>query len=202
MRTWLFEHLSRALIFVSQTHYIARRPNRWLTAWITTALCLGACTFLPWLRMAIEREDVEASESPLMLAVARQLTHRPSELYGPYGGHNPLVLIHPPLYYRLAALCAWPMTRAGLDAETAAHVAGRSLSLLGWTAMLAGAFFLARLQGAPPVAGWWAGLLAAATPVYGGLPFEVRPDMVAVAFQTWGVFWLMRGALRAGPAHG
>ncbi len=39
-----------------------------------------------------------------MLSVARQLVFGPSELYGPFGGSNPLVLIHAPLYYRAAAL--------------------------------------------------------------------------------------------------
>ena len=32
-------------------------------------------------------------ESPLILSVARQLVNGPSELYGPFGGGNPLVLI-------------------------------------------------------------------------------------------------------------
>ena len=59
---------------------------------------------------------------------------------------NPLVLIHPPLYYRLAALCAWPLARAGIRPETAALIAGRTISLSGWAATLAGAFFLARFQ--------------------------------------------------------
>ena len=158
-------------------------------------LVLGAGTLIPWLVMATGRDDVEASESPLLLAVARQITHRPRKLYGPYGGRNPLVLIHAPLYYRLAALCAWPMARAGLDAETAARLAGRAISIAGLVATLAGAFFLARSRGCarglPP---WWAVLLAAATPIYGGLPFEVRPDMLGIAIQTWGVV-LFFGAL-------
>jgi hypothetical protein len=159
----------------------------WLSAWITAALGLATCTLIPWLLMALERDDVEASESALMLAVARQLTHGPRELYGPYDSSNLLVLIHAPLYYRLAALAAWPIARTGTDAETAARIAGRALSLAGWVAMLAGAFVLARVPRTPRVAGWWAVLLAAATPVYGGLPFEVRPDMIGIALQTWGV---------------
>jgi hypothetical protein len=166
---------------------------------VTTVLALAACTLFPWLFMAIERADVEASESPLMLAVARQLVHGPRELYGPYGWGNLLVLIHPPLYYRLAALGAWPMARAGLDAETAARVAGRALSMAGFAAMLAGAFFLARMKGAPRIAGWWAVLLTAATPVYGGLPFEVRPDVVGIALQTWGVVLVLSELLADRP---
>ncbi len=61
------------------------RSHFWLSAWVTAALVLGAGTVLPWFVMATERDDVEASESPLLLAVARQLTHGPRELYGPYG---------------------------------------------------------------------------------------------------------------------
>ncbi len=175
-----------------------RRSRFWLTAWVTAALVLAAGTLLPWFAMAIERDDVEASESPLLLAVARQLTHGPRELYGPYGAGNPLVLIHPPLYYRLAALCAWPIARAGIDVETAARIAGRTLSLLGWMATLAGAFVLARVPSAPRNAGWWAILLAAATPVYGGLPLEVRPDLIGVALQTWGVVLIFAAPLRNG----
>ncbi len=166
-----------------------------LSAWVTTFLATGACTLIPWVFMAIERDDVEASESTLMLAVARQLTNGPGELYGPYGGSNPLVLIHPPLYYRLAALCAWPIMRAGADAETAARLAGRTLSLLGWAAMLAGAYVLARVWSTPRIAGLWAVLLAVATPVYGGLPFEVRPDIVGIALQTWGVILVFKSLL-------
>ncbi len=75
-------------------------------------------------------------------------------------------------------------------------VAGRALSLFGWAAMLAGVFRLARLPGAPLVAGWWAALLAAATPVYGGLHVEVRPDLIGLALQTWGVV-LVLSSIRA-----
>jgi hypothetical protein len=173
-----------------------RRANFWLQSWVTVTLLLGACTLVPWLFMALEPGDVEASESPLLLAVARQITNGPGELYGPFGGGNPLVLIHAPLYYRLAALGAWPLARAGLRPEHAALVVGRTISLAAWAAALAGVFSLARFQGAPRIAGWWAVLLAAATPVYGGLIVEVRPDMLGVAIQTWGVVLLL-GALQA-----
>jgi hypothetical protein len=176
-----------------------RQSRFWLSAWVTAALVLAAATLLPWFVMAVERDDVEASESPLLLAVARQLSHGPSELYGPYGASNLLVLIHPPLYYRLAALSAWPIARAGVDVETAARFAGRTLSFLGWMATLAGAFVLARIPTAPRIAGWWAVLLVAATPVYGGLPFEVRPDLIGVALQTWGVVLVFAALPGNGP---
>ena len=133
---------------MSESGRLKGRSRVWLSAWVTTAMVLAAGTLLPWFVMATERDDVQASESPLLLAAARQLAHGPRELYGPYGASNPLVLIHPPLYYRLAALCAWPIARAGIDAETAARIAGRTLSLLGWIATLAGAFVLARIPSA------------------------------------------------------
>ena len=172
------------------------RANFRLPVWVSGTLALAACMLVAWLFMALGRDDVEASESPLVLAVARQITDGPRELYGPFGGGNPLVLIHAPLYYRLAALFAWPIFRGSLDADRAALVAGRTISLVGFAATLAGVFCLARFRGAPRDAGWWAVLLAAATPVYGGLIVEVRPDMLGVAIQTWGVVLLV-GALQA-----
>ena len=42
-----------------------RRTNFRLLAWVTAALLLGACSLIPWLFMALDRDDVEASESPL-----------------------------------------------------------------------------------------------------------------------------------------
>ena len=92
---------------------------------------------------------LEALESPLLLSVARQLESGPRGLYGPYGGRYPLVLIHAPLYYRLAALAGWPLYRAGFDPVTAALAAGRLLSALGFLATLAAAYRLARLGGMP-----------------------------------------------------
>ena len=108
-----------------------RRARAWVPVWVTAMLALGASSLAPWLVLAFGTEDTEALESPLVLAVARQLVEGPWGLYGPYGGRNPLVLIHAPLYYRLAALAAWPMARLGLDPVPAALVAGRLLSSLG-----------------------------------------------------------------------
>jgi len=148
--------------------------------------------------MALSREDTEAVESPLVLSVARQLDNGPRGLYGPYGGRYPLVLIHAPLYYRLAALAAWPLHRAGLDSVSAALAAGRVLSGFGFLATVAAAYRLGRLGGMPKIAGWWAALLVAATPVYGGLQFEVRPDMLGIALQTTGIL-LVLAALATEP---
>jgi hypothetical protein len=178
------------------------RPNRRaitrLSVWVTIALIAGASALGASLTLALKAEDIEAIESPLLLAVARQLDNGPCSLYGPYDGHHPLVLIHAPLYYRLAALAALPLRHAGLTSITAALVGGRSLSSLGFLITLVAAYRLARLRGLPRSAGRWAALLAAATPVYGGLPFEVRPDMLGIGLQTTGIL-LVLGALVSEP---
>jgi hypothetical protein len=162
-----------------------------VSTWVTVMLALGASSLAPWLLLALGKEDTEALESPLALAVVRQLAQGPRGLYGPYGGHNPLVLIHAPLYYRLAALLAWPIARLGVDLLPAVLLSGRLLSVLGLVATLVAAFRLARLGRIAPCAGWWATLLVAATPVFGGLPFEVRPDMLGVGLQTIGALLLL-----------
>ena len=91
------------------------RRGGWLSAWITAVLAASALVFLGFrFSLGLGDEDTDLYESPLMLSVARQLVAGPGDLYGPFGGNNPLVLIHAPLYYRLAALAAWPMAHAGL----------------------------------------------------------------------------------------
>jgi len=180
---------------VSKPPATERRVHFWASDWITAVLAVGAGVLGFWVSMALRQEDTEALESPLVMAVARQLVAGPWGLYGPYGKQNPLVLIHAPLYYHLAALAAWPLARAGLDPLSASLVAGRSLSVLGLLATLAAAYRLARLDGAPRRVGWWAILLFAATPIHGGVAIEVRPDMLGVAFQTTGVL-LVLSALR------
>src|SRR5262249_13923028 len=147
----------------------------------------SACLFIGFrLSLALGEEDVDKYESPLMLSVARQLVAGPWELYGPFSGRNPLVLIHAPLYYRAAALLAWPMARARLHPVDAARRAGRLVSLLGLAATMAAAYRLGRLGGLPRRAGWWSALLVGAAPVLAGQPFAVRPDMMGAALQGWG----------------
>jgi hypothetical protein len=179
-----------------------RRGEGWPSLGITSILAASACLFLGFhLALALGREDVDDYESPLMLSVARQLMVGPCELYGPFGGSNPLVLIHAPLYYRAAALAAWPMTRAGLHPVDAARWAGRGLSFLGLLATMAAAYRLGRLDGLPTGrAGLWPACLLAASPVLAGLPFAVRPDMAGVALQTWGVVLVLESV--AGSKNG
>ena len=168
-----------------------------ITVWITIILGASAAVVSAyWCWRALSRADTEPLESPLILSVARQLVDGPSGLYGPFGGGNPLVLIHAPLYYRLAAMAAWPLVRAGVDPVTAALAAGRTLSVLGLLATIGMASRLARLDGAPRAAGWWTALLISAAPILSGFPFAVRPDMVGVALQTAGIL-LVLSALQA-----
>ena len=162
------------------------------SAWVTVVLsAAGAVAVLVGAYSALGSKDNEALESPLMLSVARQLLRGPWELYGPFDGLNPLVIIHAPLYYHLAALLAWPLYRAGFEAVSAAQVAGRSLSFLGLVWTLAIAYRLARSGGMPRRVGWWAVLLIASSAVVGVMPYSVRPDMLGVALQTTGVFLIL-----------
>jgi hypothetical protein len=169
----------------------------WATVWVTAALAVGAGTLVPWVLMELREEDTEALESPLVVAAAGQLVDGPARLYGPYGDRNPRVLIHAPLYYRLTALVAWPLVRARLEPVPACLLVGRVLSTCGFLAALVAVYRLARLRAGPRLAGWWAVLLAAATPIYGGLPFEVRPDMLGIALQTTGL-WIVLATLEEG----
>ncbi len=160
----------------------------------SVTVCLATAAALSvvfWFALALSREDVGLMESPLLLAVARQLRVGPWELYGPFGGRNPLVLIHAPLYYRLAALAAWPIAAAGIEPVTAALIAGRAISILSLVATAVAAYRLARLDGARRRAGVWSALLLLASPVLGGTPFSVRPDMMGVALQTTGVLLVL-----------
>ena len=159
------------------------RAASWVTAFLTVS---AALTLAYWSVKALGQADTEPMESPLMLSVARQLVVGPGELYGPFGGSNPLVLIHAPLYYRCAALLAWPMARAGLHPVEAARLAGRLISALGLVATMGAAYRLGRLGGAPGRSGWWSALLVGSAPVLAGQPFAVRPDMLGVALQSWG----------------
>lgn len=169
-----------------------RRGPGVMAAWVTAVLAAAAALALGYrLALATGPDDTEASESPRVLAVARQVTDGPGGLYGPFGARNPLVLIHAPLYYRLAALLAWPLAGAGLDPTAAALAAGRGLSFVALLATLYAAGRLARLGGAPRAAGWWAALLIAAAPVLDGLPVTVLPDLLGVALQTTGTLLVL-----------
>ena len=133
-----------------------------------------------------------------MLSVARQLVVGPGELYGPFGGRNPLVLIHAPLYYRVAALAAWPMAR-GRAAPGHGGAGGGPVAVGPGFAGDAGG-------GLPPGSAGWrfaaCGVVGGAADrrrrrCSAGQPFAVRPDMAGVALQTAGVL-LVLSALEGG----
>jgi hypothetical protein len=187
---------------LSEHSTMQQRAGAKTSAWVTAVLSAAAVVAVIFgASLAVSPEDAEPLESPLLLCVARQLIRGPWELYGPFGRPNPYVLIHAPLYYRLAALAAWPLYRTGLDPVWAAMAAGRSLSSLGLGWTLAIAYRIARFDGMPRRVGWWAVLLIAASPVVGVMPYVVRPDMLGVALQTTGVF-LVLSVLRSERPRG
>ncbi len=164
-------------------------------AWLGACLALAAAAmaaFLGWI--AASPEDAEALESPLALACARQLAASPLELYGPFGASNPYVIIHAPLYYRLAAALALGLGRFTHAPLTAALAAGRGISLVSLLGTLLAAAGLARLGGGSARAGWWAALLIVAAPVLGTIPAALRPDMLGVLLQTAGAFVVLDAA--------
>jgi hypothetical protein len=170
----------------------------WPKVWTSAFLALGAGALVPWVAMAFQPQDIEAVESPLLLAVAHEVEAGPHSLYGPYDGRYPLVLIHAPLYYRLAAVLGWLLYRAGFEPVVAALAGGRLVSAFGFLVTLAAASMLARLGGMPRRAGAWAALLVAGTPIFSGVPFEVRPDMLGIGIQTSGILFVL-AALAAVP---
>jgi hypothetical protein len=173
-----------------------------ISVWITAVLFSAAAVAIVFgISLAVSPIDSERLESVLMLPVARQLRHGPSELYGPFVRSNRLVLIHAPLYYHLAALLAWPLYRVGLNDVLAALAAGRMLSFLGLVWTLMAAYRLARLDGMSSRTGWWVVFLIAASPVVGVMPYAVRPDMLGVALQTTGAL-LVVSVLRCGRPPG
>lgn len=149
--------------------------------------------------IAFDPNDTNHLETTLILITARQLDDGPATLYGPFSGEQPLVLIHAPLYYRVAGLLAWPMTRAGLDPIVAAMAAGRLLSFLGFLATAIAAGRIAMRGGGSRLVGLWAGLLVASSPILGSFGVTVRPDTLGLAFLATGLAMGLK-ALDAGPA--
>lgn len=182
---------------MSRMQPTARSP-RALTYGITAVLGAAAMLYLGYqLWLAFDPDDTGRMETTLVLSVVGQLRRGFGSLYGPFDGSNPLVIIHAPLYYRLAAILTWPLARLGLDDLGSALAVGRLLSAAGTMGLLVVAAALARLDGAPRRAGLWAAFLIAASPVLGILIVMVRPDTVAVLMQTAGVLLVLR-AIRDG----
>jgi hypothetical protein len=132
-------------------------------------------------------------ETPLVLALAGQLRDGFHTLYGPFTASRPLVLIHAPLYYRLVAVVAWPFVAGGGgDAVWTSLVAGRAISFATTAATLLLAFRICVLDGASRRAGFLAMLLISSSAILGCRWATVRPDSLAMALQTLGVFWVLR----------
>ncbi|MDB5350413.1 MAG: hypothetical protein JWN86_1660 [Planctomycetota bacterium] len=182
-------------------------PRTWLRGAIilvvSASLLASAVVYLgyhAWI--AFDADDTNHLETPLALAVARQLHDGPSTLYGPFSGTDPLVLIHAPLYYRLAGLGAWPIARMGASSIVAALIAGRTLSLIGMILILIAAGRIATQDRESRLVGAWAALLTATSPVFGSFAFTVRPDTLGIAFQTIGFGLVLRAILSRGKdAH-
>ncbi len=166
------------------TSWVGRR----VSVLVTVILAISAAISVGYrLSIAASVDDNEALESVLLLPIARQLTAGPSELYGPFGRDNPLVLIHPPLYYRISALGAWILARTGLDPIPAAMAAARALAFLSFLGLLVASARLARLDGAPARVGWWAALMIAGSYAFGTFAIAARPDTLGLALQTLGI---------------
>ena len=175
----------------------ANRPARLLAAGLTSLISLTCLIyFLPHVPMALDRRETGLCETPLVYTIMRQLTAGASGLYGPFGASNPWVLIHGPLYYRLAAACAAPFTFFGVGATGAALIAGRGLSFLAFLACLYVIARLATLDGGTRRAGMLAALLVAGSPIAAILTVMVRPDTLALWLQTLGIFLVARELTR------
>ena len=142
--------------------------------------------------LALSPEDVGRLETAFALSVARQIEQGPSGLYGPYDGENHLVMIHAPLLLpsgRAGRLVVHPSLRSRAGRVVAG---GGSLDLdRSDVLILAAAASLGRRDGGSFRASLFAILLIAAAPIPGILSVMVRPDALAVAFQTWGVVWVL-----------
>ncbi len=153
--------------------------------------------------IALGLDDTNHLETPLALATARQFKDGPSTLYGPFSGTHPEVLIHAPLYYRLAAGTAFPFVRLGVNALQASLFGGRALSAIGLLLSVIAAWKLARLDGLSLFAGAVASLLIASSPVFGSFGFTVRPDTLGIGLQTVAFGLVLRSLQKdSGPSLG
>lgn len=147
--------------------------------------------------VALAPEDAEPAETPLVMSIARQAVAGPGGLYGPFSANNPLVLIHAPLYYRIAACAAWVWTSTFHgDPVVAALIAGRSLSIASFLILLAAIARLSTLDGLSPRAGVWSVLFLAATPLIADFAVPCRADLFAIAAQTLGATLLLQARQR------
>jgi len=181
---------------------VSRKPRRPMTSrdlLVTLPLALAALVLIVLHAMLLfDPNDTHHLETPLALALARQVIDGPETLYGPYPAGRPWVIIHPPLYYRMCLPTLWGLTNGlGLPPEQAAMVAGRSLSALALVVVVILTTTLARLDGASNRAGLWAGLILLGTALTMSYPVTTRPDLLGVALQTLGLTLTLNGLKRA-----
>ncbi len=175
------------------------RPPRLRAATIlvlTSLLLTSAILYVgyhAWI--AFDPDDTNHLETTLILPIARQVREGLSGLYGPFSGENPYVLIHAPMYYRVAGMLTWILARAGADPILSAMRAGRALSFVGLASFVLAAGWIARGDGAPRIVALWASLLVAASPIFSSFGVAVRPDTVGIALQTVG-FGVVLSSLR------
>ena len=168
-------------------------PGRRVRVVVWATLGAAALAHLVWcLVLLVGSDDTQHLETPLALAAAGQFEQGPGSLYGPFRGGNHRVLVHAPVYYRLTALVAWPLVKAGWEPLPACLAAGRGLSFLAFLGSLAVVGRLAVLDGAARRAGAWAMALAASSWIVSGYAATVRPDMLGVLLQSAGVLAVLQ----------
>ncbi len=168
-------------------------PERTSGWWLGLPLVLAALLwvgFNTWL--GLDPDDAENLETTRVLAAARSWTEGPQTLYGPYSASNPAVLIQAPLFYRLTSVVAFPWILMNFDAFSSCLVAGRLISFVSFGVVLMLTYHLARIAGAPWAAGAWAACLVAGSPLLGSFSVAMRPDMLAIAWQTGGLLLVAR----------
>lgn len=169
---------------------------------ITIVLVTSSILYLGYqLSIALDADDTGRFETTLALSVVGQVERGFGSLYGPFSGENPLVLIHAPLYYRIAGLGALVLTSIAVEPIRAALIAGRLVSVLSLIGLLVAVSRLSELGGDARRSGVLAACLVATSPVLGILPVMVRPDVLAVMLQTAGVFLVARTILHEGQSR-
>ncbi|WZO97218.1 hypothetical protein EP7_004241 [Isosphaeraceae bacterium EP7] len=162
---------------------------------VLAALTAAAAVYMGYHCFSIgpSLEDSNILETVLIRSLGSQFLLGPGALYGPFTSDHPWVLIHAPLYYRLAGLMAWPAIIRGVDVDLASLYAGRILAFAAWVATLVVGYKLTRLDGAPRWAGYASVCLIASAAVLAPFHVTVRPDTLGLFFQTAGA-WLVARA--------
>ncbi len=88
-----------------ESAFVSRSAAPYVRGLIYGSLIVAAVVYAgSMIMLGLDPDDVGRLETPFALSVAMQLERGPAVLYGPFDDGNHLVMIHAPLYYRLAAL--------------------------------------------------------------------------------------------------